>query len=444
MVGRLLMPRQNIVYEWSVIDDAEWQPLRQEGPLAFLHRHAAGLTEPQVGLPLLRAFVLMMAALALTSAAFSPPTERRPWGYEAVASVLQLEAQAWAARDDDLLSTLIDVQTPARMQDDWRLGWNSDAALDAPYRTQLLSVEPVGNLLEVQVRVEQRTAQWWLSSPHRETRFYRQMPHGWVRSLPDASHWGVMRAVETPHLRFEFYDHDMPTVIAIADRIEMGYVRVHQWLGVSPPVFEDKLVFAVVPELVRGWGGYGNRHHLTSPALAKVPLELSDSDYLVQQIMNRVVSRALNLLFSDTERTNAYQWRTMMWALSGWLRTELAGRRSPWHEQAEALFVARTVPQLPLSLAAIESRYPAWRIDQEGMMLDYMAAESVVAYVIETYGPEYLPQMVVGFQEYGSWIGFVPDLFDQSVDEFEAGWNRYLAMRFGSTQPGSPVAAVGD
>lgn len=439
------MPRQNIVYEWSVIDDAEWQPLRPEGPLAFLQRHAAGLTEAQVGLPLLRALVLLVAAVALTGATFSPPAADRPWGYAAVEAVLQLEAQAWAERDDDLLTALVDAQTPARLQDEWRVGWNSDAVLGAPYRTQLLTVEPVGNLLQVQVSVEQQTPQWWLSSPHRETRFYRQLPQGWVRSAPDADHWGVMRAVETPHLRFEFYDHDMPAVISIADRIELGYVRAHEWLGVTPPAFEEKLVFAIVPELVRGWGGYGNRHHLTSPAFAKVPLELSDSDYLVQQIMNRVSSRALNLLFSDTERSNAYQWRTMMWALSGWLRTELAGRRSPWHNQAEALFVQQMILTLPLSLSAIENRYPTWRIDQEGMMLDYMAAESVVVYVMETYGPDYLPQMVVGFQEHGSWIGFVPDLFDQSVGEFEADWNRYLTARYGAdaaqTQP-THVAAI--
>jgi hypothetical protein len=162
-----------------------------------------------------------------------------------------------------------------------------------------------------------------------------------------------------------------------------------------------------------------------------VPNGLSDRDYLAQQIIGRLSSRVLNRLFDNYERMNTYQWRTMFWALSGWWRAELTGQRTPWHQQAESLFRRQLQRNYPLRLNEIESGYPSWRTNQETMMVEYMVAESVVSYSMKRAGREHLRDLVLGFGDHGSWVGLVPSLYDQSLAEFETGWNRYLADRYG-------------
>jgi hypothetical protein len=425
------MIHQPIHYEWRVIDEADWERRRWPG-VTTAQPGVDGAVEATLLTQFWRGLVVVLATLSLTGATFAPHEEEQSWAEAAIAPTLQLESQAWASQDGSLLDRLIDPGVSARFQDEWRFGLERQE-IASDYRATLLGVEAVGNLVQVQLSVNQRVPQWWISTPHRETRFYRQTSDGWLRTLPGDDFWGPVRSIETAHLRFEFRDRDMPAVVAAADRVEMAFVRAHAWLGVPLPDQTEKLTFALVPDLVRGWGGYSMRQQMTSPLLAKVPVDLSDSDYLVQQIVSRIASRTLNQIYQDYEHaTNTYQWRTMLWALSGWFRTELAGQRTPWHRQAEALFARQMGGALPLTLKQIENQYPSWRIDQEAMMLEYMMAETIIDYVISTRGPEQLPALALAFNDNNSWMGIIPQLFDQTPAEFEQEWNAYLRARFGN------------
>lgn len=423
------MVSQRVSFDWRVVEEADWEQSRFDTTDSG-GRLTAALSERWALVQLARGMVLIVAALMLTGATFAPDPTERTWAYEMILPTLQLEAKAWATRDDALLASLTDGRVLPRFQDEWRIGWNEEHEEYAPHATTLLKAEAVGGLIRVQVTVDQVNPQWWISSPHRETRYYRPIGTNWVRTVPDADFWGEPRVVETNHLRFEFHDHDLATVLAMVDRVEHAYVQAHAWLGLAVPKDEEKIIFAIRPDLVRGWSGSGSRLHLTTPALARVPAPLSDADYLAQQLISRVTTRTLNRVFTDYERTNTYQWRTMLWALNGWVRSELAGQRSPWHQQADALFERKVAESLPLRLSDIENRYPSWRVDQTGMMLDYARAESIVIYMMERLGRERLRELVLAFHQHGSWIGLTTDLFDEPVADFEAGWNAYLAERY--------------
>jgi hypothetical protein len=428
------MIHQPIHYEWKVIEEGDWERKRWTSGVPADQPGVDGTVEATLLTQFWRGLVVVLATISLTGATFAPRQEEPSWAESAVAPTLQLEAQAWATQDGGLLDRLIDPGVSARFQDEWRFGLDREATATNDYGASVLGVEAVGNLVQVQMSVTQPVPQWWISTPHRETRFYRQTGDSWMRTVPGDDFWGPVRSVETAHLRFEFRDRDLPAVIAAADRMETAFVRAHRWLGVPLPAEAEKLTFAIVPDLVRGWGGYSSRQQMTSPILAKVPVDLSDSDYLAQQIISRIASRTLNQLHQDDEQaTNTYQWRTMLWALSGWFRTELAQQRTPWHRQAEALFAREVAHALPLTLNQIENQYPSWRVDQEAMMLEYMMAETIIDYIITTYGPEQLPALVLTFNDNHSWLGIIPQLFDQTTEEFEAGWNDYLQARFGPT-----------
>jgi hypothetical protein len=428
------MLRQPTSMDWSLVEEAEWERLRPvETGSAERTAHANPHANPD-GWILAHAahgVTLLLAALVLTGATFAHAPPSSSWAYETILPTLQLEVEAWAAHDRDLLDRTIDGNVSPRFQDEWRVGWETDDGRPPVYRVHVLDVAPEGELIRVQLRVDQSDPRWWLSNPHRETRFYRQTAAGWLRTVPPTQFWGKQRVIETSNMRFEFYDYDFDTVIDVVDNVELAYVRAYAWLGVPLPPTTDKVTVAIMPDLVRGWGAFGNRLLLTSSTVTDVPATLSDADYLTQQIVARMASRTLNRLFESYERTNTYQWRTMIWALNGWWRSELTGQRSPWHQQAEARFRRYLPTAYPLRLRDISANYPSWRVDQEMMMVEYMRAESLVAYLMQRYGRERLRDLVEGFNDYGSWATILSTLYETTPAAFEADWNRYLAHRYG-------------
>jgi hypothetical protein len=69
-----------------------------------------------------------------------------------------------------------------------------------------------------------------------------------------------------------------------------------------------------------------------------------------------------------------------------------------------------------LDLAVTE---PSW--------IDLLAFETVLDYVVATYGADALPALVEGFRRYDTWNTLIPAIFGVSVEEFERGWQGYLA-----------------
>jgi hypothetical protein len=174
----------------------------------------------------------------------------------------------------------------------------------------------------------------------------------------------------------------------------------------------------------------GERQLVTSPALTKVPAGLSDADYLAHVLASRFSYQVINQALADTESRNAYYWRPLLWAVSGWLRSELLNQRSPWHQQAENVFRQRLPERLPLQLAAATQSGEGQPSSREEFMWRYMIAESVVAYVMQTQGKEQLSAFVQTMAESRTWTGFVEQFFQQSVAEFEDGWNHFLREHY--------------
>ena len=56
-----------------------------------------------------------------------------------------------------------------------------------------------------------------------------------------------------------------------------------------------------------------------------------------------------------------------------------------------------------------------------------LAAETLFDYVAVTYGRDALPALVEGFRHYDSWIKLIPAVFYITAEEFEQGWQTYLA-----------------
>jgi hypothetical protein len=292
------------------------------------------------------------------------------------------------------------------------------------------SLDASDDLMLVKLLVTEPAAEWWRVVPYREMRFYRQTEEGWVRTLPASDYWGEARTLDTPHLRFEFYDRDAAMVVSIANRLELVYMDLYDRFQLSPPATATKLTLAVVTDVVRTGSSYGDRLRFTTPMLTKVPQGLTDGEHLAHQIVSRFTSRVLNQTLTETGRINSYGWQNMFRALRGWVRTELLAQRSPWHLQAERVFSALRQDYARLRLTDINDSYASVLPTREQDMWEYMVAESVVAYAINAYGWERLPAFVQALGEFGYWSVLIPHVFGVSVEDFEDGWNRYLAEHY--------------
>jgi hypothetical protein len=428
------MARPSVEYEWSTVSDDAWPRMTQPATEDNRAGRRPWATEQQLLIQLGRmAVVIVVAWGALASVATPPHLRTQLNTYAAIGPTLHQEAQAWQERDAALLAQLIDPQVKSSVQNEWRVGWDQLPA-EVTRATTLLDVRQLDDLMVVQVQVDHPPLEWWLSTPYRETRFYRPDEAGWLRTLPTSAFWQRSQTIETTHLRFTFYEPDATALFAVADRVERAFVQAHEWLALELPPADQKLPFTVVVDVVRGGSGYSARQQLTSPLLAKIPIGLQDDDYLAQQMVSRIASRTVNARMTNYDFTNIYAWDTMVWVLKGWLRTELLDQRTPWHTQAEEHFREHLMPTAPFTLAQIVDRYELDVLDQQTMMLEYILAESVIDYAMARYGPEYLPDLVLGFNRHAGWHGLLKDVFDISPAEFEAGWNHYLRERFDATR----------
>jgi hypothetical protein len=166
-------------------------------------------------------------------------------------------------------------------------------------------------------------------------------------------------------------------------------------------------------------------------------MDLTDGEYLAHLIIGRLASRAVDTVIGESTgyhttgyATYGYEWRNIRRATSGWLRSELLAQRSPWHQQAEALFGAELEAQLPLQLTRTIARSTGDPFNGPAYMRQYMLAESVVAYIVTAYGPKHLAKFVRSLGQYDSWGRLIPDIFDTSREDFEAGWNYYLRTTY--------------
>jgi hypothetical protein len=212
--------------------------------------------------------------------------------------------------------------------------------------------------------------------------------------------------------------------------IERAYIKLYLALDLPAPTSKRKLTVAVMNDLSEGWRYYENRLDVTSPVISRVPDGLTDGEFLAQTVVTWMTYRAVRDASPRPSGEFLYRWAVMIWGLRNWLRADLLGRPSPWQAQAAEVFRQESQNQIPMRLSEITGLSNISRPDRNQVIWRFMAAESVIAYAAETYGREYLPQLLQGIVQYSSWGDLIPAVYGDSAEEFADGWNRYVAAKY--------------
>ncbi|MBV7335748.1 hypothetical protein KFU94_47415 [Chloroflexi bacterium TSY] len=302
---------------------------------------------------------------------------------------------------------------------------------------QLLNVERFDGLTAATLLTNQPSQSWRLVYPYRETRYYQETDAGWQQVAPGKSFWGEQRMLETPHLRFEYLDRDHAAIERLAVPVENVYVTLHRRLRLALPAPTSKLTIEITPNLVNRRSMAGTRIEVSSPFAGQIPVGLSDDDYLMHEIVRRLVYWRVS--GNNTERLDGVfsaRWRIMRRGLRSWLETDLLGQESEWDQQAKKIMIQQLHEHFPMTVTEISGWEEPMIHDREYFMLRTSAAKSLIEYIVVRHGQDKLGDLLRGFTQHRSWSDLIPALLDESVEEFEAGWNRYLGEHY-FVQPSS-------
>lgn len=425
------MSRQHVSFEWHLVeDDAAWDNLpAQEWGTDHNQRLAAHQAtaniDYRVTAQLLRCLTICLAGLILVAAVDMSADERaRRRAIMGISTLLTQTTQETATGAEEAVTLLQETATAFALP----------GQPTAPV-IGLVRVEPMGELTLAEVILNDQPPNWRMTTPYRETRFYHETEAGWRQIRPDDAFWGEPIQRETAHLHFEYMTRDAAIVEPLLEPLDALYVSAHTFLGLdlSPP--SAKLTIEITPERVTGWGMSDDRLRVTSPIMSQIPTELSAATFLRHQISSRLLSLIISTqptsptIDPASERSFLAQWRAMRRGLRSWLQAELLAERWPWDQQAAAFFQQSYQPTAPLTLGALWWGNGQQFAEAEQMMWQSAAAESVIDYAVATYGPEILPHLWRGFHDYETSAEWVNGVFALTPEEFEAGWNQYLATR---------------
>ncbi|HRJ41131.1 MAG TPA: hypothetical protein PL105_04595 [Caldilineaceae bacterium] len=124
---------------------------------------------------------------------------------------------------------------------------------------------------------------------YRENRFYRETPHGWLRSQPAFELWGETRSLESDYFVFTYRQLDDPAVVEAASLLDRAYVHLHAGLGQTLPVAarpEEKVTIRVVMSGGSNTPWYTTGEPLTvnSPQLMRLPEGVTDGQALAEAV----------------------------------------------------------------------------------------------------------------------------------------------------------------
>ncbi|MBV7329907.1 hypothetical protein KFU94_17025 [Chloroflexi bacterium TSY] len=326
----------------------------------------------------------------------------------------------------------------------WRDYWTLD--LDNWQRSdrEVQSVSRIGDLIRVRMLIHEPTGEsmdgWWLPVPFRATFFYQETNAGLQSAVPQADYWGATQQLKTQHLLLNYHQSDAELVTTIAPQLDDALVDLHGILGGNSSDLEKQLTISWQPEIVNQWLPGENRIELTSPALLKIPNQLTDQAY-VQQIVQSwmtlcVVDHVLTRTLEEQRSVSiGPQWELGLWGLRSWLRRELNQEFNSSQDIENTLHL-----QLDASLwrllqdgAGLEpSSVSNWRdelfADRERFLTQLLVQESIVGYIVASYGRERLPDVLKGFAEYDSWTTLGQGLFGDSSKVFVEGWSDYTLI----------------
>lgn len=435
------MPQKvnSVHFEWSIAEEGTvWSEATLLTPWP-LQGNAAAWTQPAVPqvtplalptTPLFPVIVLLLIALLTGASVPWPPQDEVLRLQRQIEAALQREERVWRHNNIALFRNLLDSQARLEWRTDWSMPWGIQPDQRIQLGARITAIEAHGDLLWVHTQISQPMTAWWRAAPFSELRFYRHTRNGWIRTSPMIDAWGEVRTLATPHLRFQFYERDTSTILALSTRVELAYLQLYQLLGRSPPPTPITLSFVVVPDQMREFRMGEEPLRFSSPALLKAPLELSAAEYTAHLAISHLADRALIDLLGYNSRQYANRWRTLFWGAAGRLRIEVLGERSPWQQEAAAFFRQTDLGQRPLRFTDIDDRYTGQNVPREAYLWEYMAAEALIDYVVQRYGWQGVSALFGGLGQSSYWSKVIPSVFHQPVSDLETDWNRYLAETY--------------
>lgn len=345
-----------------------------------------------------------------------------------------VDAEAWIWQQNSgepVADTLMDSQADDgwaqnfRWSQEWRRRWANDAAQASEFQIERVQLRENVALVEV---LATHPGEPWMSTPYRETRFYRRVDDRWLRTSPQAEFWGPQRRLETDYFRFDFHQRDAESLAPVLTEVDGLYAELRRDAGLDAPTRDEKLTIDVVPSTdVVTWRFIGDELTVPSPALLKVPEEVTATvqlrDSIYYPLAGRVMHKAQRELGIDSK------WEPVIEGVQHWLSWEENPLPSAWRYHVEGLLQEELAASPPVHLAGLitDGRRPWNRAD---WWMRIVAAESVVDYAVETYGRERLPALVQALGEHETWDTLIPAVFGVSLADFEAGWRGYLEERF--------------
>lgn len=323
---------------------------------------------------------------------------------------------------------------------------------------------------------------------YRQTQFYHRTTAGWQQTAPDVTLWGLPQALETASFRWRYQVNDAEVVAAVAPQLETLYTTMRHNFGLAYVPPSNKLALEVSITQPAGyvspWFGVADAYVVTSPALYRAPMEMTDAELLAQSLalplLNTVIAQArehhrvhagwqplltgvrLWQLWELELPLSSWRQEVVKWLYGELARTDL-GRRVVLPAHYAELCAAHTlwlpsplqinIPlactdldqrgyfatpdrhRLKLHLTYLGSSTFGWysktsveRVDQRGQTV---LLATLIEYAMTTYGRERLPILIAALHQHKNWEALLPAVYGVSVAEFEAGWHMYLLTHYG-------------
>ncbi|MFQ5342077.1 MAG: hypothetical protein ACE5F6_11085 [Anaerolineae bacterium] len=297
------------------------------------------------------------------------------------------------------------------------------------------------------------------STPYQQIRTYHRFGSEWKWASTPASFYGLTREQETSHLRLRFNRQDAEVVAQELPATEAFFVQVAGDLNESQPFVE----IDVVPDYrVLDWRdqeaevisqgtstltttqlllhlqmGPPRTVSQTPGAVATRPGDLLFTLALPPRL--QILSPTLGALVTDMPPASFYRMSTGL-ALSRHLITAQAGTPetpfanalyeavarweteqwttdAPWAQPRRQALSAMLQAGVQPSLRGRPTRTERNVDPTTGYLYD-----TVISYLVETYGRAHLGELVQGASQHQGWDSLIPDVLDVSFGEFEAGW----------------------
>ncbi|MFQ5595260.1 MAG: hypothetical protein ACE5HA_14030 [Anaerolineae bacterium] len=258
------------------------------------------------------------------------------------------------------------------------------------------------------------------STPYQQIRTYRRFGSEWKWTSTPASFYGLTREQETTHLRLRFNRQDAEVVTGELPATEAFFIQVAGDLRPGSGIESQPFIeIEIIPDYrVLDWRGNTDGITVLSPTLGAFVTEMSPASFY-RMSTGLALSR---YLIATQAETPAHHFANAVYeAVARW-ETEQWTTDAPWEEPRRQAIRAMFQAGVQPSLRDRPTRA------QRGVdpTTDYLY-DTVISYLVETYGSAYLGELVRGASQHQGWDGLIPDVLDVSFGEFEAGWREYVA-----------------